>query len=197
MTGRRTRLPDRALRRSAKRKIGLIAAAEPIGNPDPTEAVAVAAVAAVPGLGAEKGAAPSQISADTLLAFAREIYTLRHRRSRYLPADLFGEPTWDILLDLYVATRENRPVPTTSACIGAHVPPTTALRWLRTLEEQGLLERQEDARDGRRTFVRLTEQGLAAMEDCLRTTLATFDQTIGVILRHASPLNGQLAEAAE
>ena len=37
---------------------------------------------------------------------AREIYAARRRRHKYLPADLFGEPTWDILLDLYVAARE-------------------------------------------------------------------------------------------
>ncbi len=98
------------------------------------------------------------------LTMARECYSARRRRSRYLSADLFGEPTWDILLDLYVASRENRRVPTTSACIGAHVPPTTALRWLRILEMRALVEREEDGRDGRRTFVKLTPRGKAVME---------------------------------
>ncbi|MBF9153159.1 winged helix DNA-binding protein [Novosphingobium jiangmenense] len=99
---------------------------------------------------------------------AREIYAARRRRHKYLPADLFGEPTWDILLDLYVAARESRRVPTTSACIGAHVPPTTALRWLRILEARGMVEREDDGKDGRRTFVRLTPSGLAAMDGALR-----------------------------
>lgn len=98
---------------------------------------------------------------------AREIYAARRRRHKFLPADLFGEPTWDILLDLYVAARENRRVPTTSACIGAHVPPTTALRWLRILEARGMVEREDDGKDGRRTFVRLTLVGLAAMDATL------------------------------
>lgn len=105
------------------------------------------------------------------LATARHIYAERRRRHKFLPADLFGEPTWDILLDLYIASREDRRVPTTSSCIGAHVPPTTALRWLRILESRGLVEREDDGRDGRRTFVRLTGSGLKAMDDCLASEI--------------------------
>ena len=111
--------------------------------------------------------APDAASVRRHLATAREIYAERRRRHKYLPADLFGEPTWDILLDLYIAAREDRRVPTTSSCIGAHVPPTTALRWLRILETRGLVEREDDGRDGRRTFVRLTRPGLTAMDACL------------------------------
>lgn len=133
----------------------------------------------------------------TMLAFARETYNVRRKRARFLPADLFGEPTWDILLDLYVATCENRAVPTTSACIGAHVPPTTALRWLRILEARGLVEREEDGSDGRRTFVRLSAQGLTAMEDWLRTALASLDQIVGTLFRHGADQHIPMAEAAE
>lgn len=94
------------------------------------------------------------------LTLARMLYAERRRRDRTFPSDLFGEPSWDILLDLFIAAGEGRRVPTTSACIGAHVPPTTALRWLRLLEKCGLVEREEDAHDGRRTFVRLSKKGM-------------------------------------
>lgn len=107
------------------------------------------------------------------LALARECYAGRRRRARFFSADLFGEPTWDILLDLYVAAREGRRVPTTSACIGAHVPPTTALRWLRILEMRGLVEREDDGRDGRRTFVRLSPRGETALMGFLGTMADT------------------------
>jgi len=109
-----------------------------------------------------------------LTAVARELYASRRRRHKFLPADLFGEPTWDILLDLYISTREGRSVPTTSACIGAHVPPTTALRWLRILEARGLVEREDDGRDGRRTFVRLSASGLVAMDQTLAALAHSF-----------------------
>ncbi len=107
------------------------------------------------------------------LAVAREFYAGRRRRSRYLNEDLFGEPTWDILLDLYVAGGEKRRTPTTSACIGAHVPSTTALRWLRILESRGLVEREDDGSDARRLFVRLSPRAEAAMEAFLGTMAET------------------------
>lgn len=123
------------------------------------------------------------VSAARHLAIAREIYAERSRRHKFLPADLFGEPTWDILLDLYIALREDRRVPTTSSCIGAHVPPTTALRWLRILEARGLVEREDDGRDGRRTFVCLTRRGLTAMD----ATLASWHAHMSRALRADEP----------
>ena len=174
--------------------MGADLAIDPVGAPHDPEALDSAVSHAAP---ARLVVNARPVPPGTLLAFARETYNVRRKRSRFLPADLFGEPTWDILLDLYVATRENRPVPTTSACIGAHVPPTTALRWLRILEARGLVEREDDGRDGRRTFVRLSEQGLAAMESWLRAALGSLDQAVGGILRPAGPLHMHLAEAAE
>lgn len=119
--------------------------------------------------------APSQPSAfafgnSATVMLAREIYAERRRRRRFFDEDLFGEPSWDILLDLYIALCDDRAVPTTSACIGSNVPPTTALRWLRILEARGLVERRSDDADGRRTFVALSDKGRATMEAFLDST---------------------------
>ncbi len=51
--------------------------------------------------------------------FARESYATRRRRSRiFQNNELFGEPAWDILLDLYIAHVEKKSVSVSSACIG-------------------------------------------------------------------------------
>ena len=91
--------------------------------------------------------------------------TYRHRRSRalFFEESLFGEPAWDLLLDLFIAAKERKRVPVTSACIGAAVPTTTALRWLAILEERGLVVREADPTDARRIFVRLTAEAYAKM----------------------------------
>ena len=95
---------------------------------------------------------------------ARQTYDDRRRRSKIFKSDeLFGEPAWDILLDLYICDKQGRRVSVTAACLGAGVPETTALRWLKQLERQGLLLREADRRDGRRCFVRLSELGYAKM----------------------------------
>lgn len=105
---------------------------------------------------------------DTWLLVAEDIYRERQRRREFFGEDLFGEPAWDMLLDLYIAEKKNKRVSVTAACIGANCPGTTALRWLQQLEERGLLVREADKKDGRRSFVRLSEQGYAKMTDYLR-----------------------------
>lgn len=126
--------------------------------------------AAVEWLRSASGSSTRRGEADPVRQLAREIYLERKRRMRYFDDDLFGEPSWDILLDLYVASCDGRRVPTTSACIGSNVPPTTALRWLRILESRGFVDRQSDDADGRRTFVSLSAKGIAVMEEYLEST---------------------------
>ncbi len=187
---------DRPGRRSAIRRLARVG--QPDAGPDLAELASApsfepTAYDPAEPLAARPRGGEIRPSSAKMLAFARETYNIRRRRARFLPMDLFGEPTWDILLDLYVATRENRPVPTTSACIGANVPPTTALRWLRILEARGLVDREEDGRDGRRTFVRLSELGLTAMEDWIQAALVAYESVTAGRYIDIVPL----AEAAE
>jgi hypothetical protein len=112
-----------------------------------------------PATGAEIDAGPAQI-----MSLARETYRVRRMRSQIFgDSDLFGEPAWDMLLDLFIATGDGKRVPVTSACIGAAVPTTTALRWLTMLEDRGLVVREHDKLDARRIFVRLTAEAEAKM----------------------------------
>lgn len=92
---------------------------------------------------------------DEALTLAKRIYVARRMRSRYFPDELFSEPAWDILLDLYVSNAEGRAISVSSACIGAAVPSTTALRWLKLLEKKGYIRRVQ--KSGMRTCVELSE----------------------------------------
>lgn len=101
---------------------------------------------------------------DQINEQARIIYRSRRMRPRIFSDDgLFGEPAWDILLDLFIAESARKPLSVTSACIGAAVPTSTALRWIAILEERGFLSRENDPADARRVFLRLTGQGYAKM----------------------------------
>jgi len=90
------------------------------------------------------------------LEVARIEYSNRRIRSEIFDAQLFGEPAWDILLDLYISSMTGRPVTVSDACIAACVPPTTGLRYVRNLCNAGLLRRETDDTDKRRYFLRLT-----------------------------------------
>ena len=87
----------------------------------------------------------------------RHLIAMRRLRDRFFRADLFADPAWDILLDLVASRIEKKPVSVSSLCIAAAVPPTTALRWIRMMTDQGLLERRADPKDARRMFIDLSD----------------------------------------
>lgn len=97
----------------------------------------------------------------------RALLRLRRQRDRMFPAGLFADPAWDMLLDLMAARLAGEQVSVSSLCIAAAVPPTTALRWIRQLSDHGLIMREEDPRDGRRVFVRLSDDGADRMQSWL------------------------------
>jgi DNA-binding MarR family transcriptional regulator len=93
----------------------------------------------------------------------RRIIRQRQLRARFFDGELFGDPAWDMLLDLTAARAEHTRVSVTSLCIASGVPPTTALRWIGQMTEAGLFQRVEDEADRRRAFVALTDKAADAM----------------------------------
>lgn len=115
---------------------------------------------------APSNARGADISVD-VLELARRLYAERRMRGRFFPEALFADPAWDMLLDLYIARHERRVISTTSACIGAAVPATTALRWITRLEKAGLVTRRPGSPDERLVVVELTEAAAETMTDLL------------------------------
>ncbi|OFX01961.1 MAG: hypothetical protein A3D94_01340 [Alphaproteobacteria bacterium RIFCSPHIGHO2_12_FULL_66_14] len=97
--------------------------------------------------------------------------TMRRTRARYFPSDLFSDPCWEMLLDLYDARLAGAEVTVTSLGAASGVPLTTALRRMDTLQGHGLIARVEDAGDKRRTIIRLTAPGFQAVESFFDTYL--------------------------
>lgn len=93
----------------------------------------------------------------------RQVIANRQARARFFDAELFGDPAWDMLLDLTAARAEGVQVSVTSLCIASGVPATTALRWLTQMVEAGLFVRVPDPADKRRAFIALSDRSVAAM----------------------------------
>lgn len=108
---------------------------------------------------------PHPVSAD-LVEQAERLYRERRRRDARMggTTELFGEPSWDMLLDLFIAQGRARPVSVSSACIASSTPQSTALRYVGLLEKMGLIRRAKDPQDGRRQYLELTEFGFSNME---------------------------------
>lgn len=106
---------------------------------------------------------PAMLSGSGKAAAVRAILRARRLRDQHLGGNLFADPAWDMLLDLYAADIEEAQVSVSSLCIAAAVPPTKALRWIQSMHERGLFERREDPFDKRRAYIALSEEGRAAM----------------------------------
>ena len=104
-------------------------------------------------------AEPVQVSAVDV----RKAIRARRLRNRPFPEVLFEDPAWDMLLDLYAAHLERAQVSVSSLCIAAAVAPSTALRWIGRMTEDGLFVREPDPFDRRRAFMALSEAALDRM----------------------------------
>ncbi|KTF67504.1 hypothetical protein ATB93_17340 [Sphingomonas sp. WG] len=94
---------------------------------------------------------------------AKQALNVRQRRERMFGPGLFSEPVWDILLELYIARAEAADVPVGNACLAASVPMTSALRWCQLLQDRAVIYRERDPKDGRRVFLRMTDESFAKL----------------------------------
>ncbi|HUG80145.1 MAG TPA: MarR family transcriptional regulator [Bryobacterales bacterium] len=109
---------------------------------------------------------------QTKLASSEQVRSqIRARTLRYefFKWELFSDPTWDMLLELYAAQLEFRRVTVSQLCVASSVPPTTALRWIGTMESEGLITRRNDPLDRRRVWIDLSETGSEAMRRYFET----------------------------
>lgn len=107
---------------------------------------------------------------EQLVAKARSLLAERRIRARFLPAELFHEPAWDMLLALFVAQHERRVMNVKTLVGHSEAPATTSQRWIDHLAKLGLIDRVVDMVDRRRIEVQLSESGDSAM----RALLASF-----------------------
>lgn len=103
----------------------------------------------------------------TALERAMTFMDLRKRREQEFGSDLFGEPAWDILLDLFIQRVDGRRTSATSASIASRSPTTTALRYIAILEKKGLLTKRVAEHDLRVHYVELSDDGYRRMLDLL------------------------------
>lgn len=102
---------------------------------------------------------------DLDAVLVKKLIRAEYSRARVIGGKILGDPAWNILLDLLLASLEGRHVAVSSACIVAGVATTTALRLVNRMVEDQVLVRIPDENDGRRHFLAIeptVEQALKA-----------------------------------
>ena len=89
--------------------------------------------------------------------------------ARYARTAAFGHelcnPGWSLLLELFRADLEKRPINLTQLATEARVARTTALRWVRDLSTSGIVRRASGPGADGAAEVALTDAGREAMEE--------------------------------
>lgn len=101
----------------------------------------------------------------------------RRARDTRLGSHHFGEPAWDMLLDMFAAHDERKTLGVSSICLASAVPPSTALRCLARLVADGLVVRIADQNDRRRTAVELTPATADEMRRLLQSWMRESQNT--------------------
>ncbi len=104
---------------------------------------------------------------DRRLRDARALLTGRRRRTACFNGVRFCDPSWDMILELYVATRERRHLSVSQLCSLSGGSTTTALRHIEHLEALGYIGRGSDPDDRRRANVTMLAPLLEAAEHWL------------------------------
>ncbi len=91
--------------------------------------------------------------ADRRLGEAKALLTGRRQRAACFAGVRFHDPSWEMILELYAATRERRPLAVSQLCSLSGGSTTTALRHIEHLEALGYISRETDRTDRRRANV--------------------------------------------
>jgi len=125
--------------------------------------------------GTPRGPASIGFSDEKLATIAISMYRARRHRTAHFDAGLFADPAWDMLLDLFINKVRGIRISTISLCLAAHVPSTTALRWIRVLEKQGLLRRYRAPDDYRLKLIEMSQEGYRRMRRYISQAAARFE----------------------
>ena len=101
---------------------------------------------------------PGRSTADmrTALANAETVNHRRILRQQLIGApELFGDPAWEMLVDLFIHECRGKELSISSLCVTPSIPMSSALRLVQKLCDAGIVRRVSDPFDGRRSVIKL------------------------------------------
>lgn len=118
-------------------------------------------------------AAPAEGAVAEITApLVRAILRIRRLRAGYIPAAA-GDPAWTMILELYAAGLEGRPLNQSRLTAATGVPHTTGLRIARTLLAQGIFVGRRDRVGSRQLKLALAAEASDRVRAYLTVAIAT------------------------
>ncbi len=92
------------------------------------------------------------------------ILIARRGREAVFGPNLFSEPAWDALLELYAAKLGRRRISLNDVARALDIPESTMARWIDVLTERHLVQTESDTIEPSRLWLSLTAEGQAKMK---------------------------------
>jgi len=93
------------------------------------------------------------------------ILCVRRGREAAMGRELFSDPAWDILLELYAALLGGRKMTLGDVARSIDVPRSTIARWVSVLSDRQLILASVDVEDAAQLWLQLSPKGNAAMKN--------------------------------
>lgn len=118
----------------------------------------------------EGGIIPTAIAAQSIESgLAQRLLSQRRQREGLLGRELASEPAWTMLLNLFVAYEQGRPLEVMKLCAESGAPRATALRWFSTLAAEDHIVWRSRTKDPYRGRVNLAPQTADRLRELFRS----------------------------
>ena len=114
--------------------------------------------------------APLSLTEDHILS----VLFVRQARSAVFGENLFSDPAWDILLELYAANLAGRGLSLSDLCAAIEAPSSTTERWIAVLGDRELIHSVIDQRHPAGIVLGLTEEATTKMAKLVSRWAAAF-----------------------
>jgi DNA-binding MarR family transcriptional regulator len=101
----------------------------------------------------------------------------RRGREAVLGSNLFSEPAWDLLLELYAAKLGSRSMSLAELAKAIETPHSTTTRWIAVLDGRGLVASERDSAEPQKLWISLTDEGALKMKSLIDRWGAAFLST--------------------
>lgn len=92
------------------------------------------------------------------------VLQMRRARDAIFGEQLFSDPAWDILLELYAAKLGGRTMTSSQLAMAIGVPDSTSGRWITALRNRRLITSAVDESRPPQVYISLTTEGASRME---------------------------------
>lgn len=108
-----------------------------------------------------------EVEVDCAAIAKSELQTSRQRNLYFSSSQIFGDPAWELMLEAYIATTENRCVDLSDLESNLRRPTSVITRLAAILEAEGYLERCRSHKNQDLGYVKLTNDAVVWCEQWL------------------------------